>query len=109
MQGVDVHTVRLRPLSDVLHGPPVTVELLLVIFGSTCWALIGFGVGWEHGRTDGRREMLQELIEDQNRRQDAVQALTAPLLCPVCKTPRSNAEISNGWCANCGVYSDGTP
>jgi hypothetical protein len=87
----------------VLHGSPVTVELLLVIFGSICWCLIGYGIGFDHGWKVGRAETVRQNLETVR------QLLVEPLKCPVCGAGRSNAEISNGWCINCGVYSDGTP
>ena len=86
-------------------------EVLLVIVGSAFWCLIGYGVGHERGHragwVRGAEEMLASLRLEEKLTTAA--SLVEPLACPVCGAGRSNAEISNGWCANCGVYSDGTP
>ena len=99
-----------RALPLVLHGSSVTVEVLVVILGSLFWVAIGFGVGYEHGFKDGHRECLTTLRDRLTNIENGVgRALTLALKCPVCGAGRSNTEIQQGWCANCGVYSDGTP
>lgn len=87
----------------------MTLEVLAVIAGSAFWCLLGFSVGYEHGHRDGTRDTWEEVARADQAAADLAAKLVRPLACPVCRAPRSNAEISNGWCANCGVYSDGTP
>ena len=84
----------------------MTLELLVIILGSLFWLAIGYGVGFEQGWRDGRRETWREILED-SRAQREAQALAQPLACPVCGAGRSNQEVAQGWCANCGVYHDG--
>lgn len=92
------------------------IESALAGLGVLVLAVIAYAIGWHeaycaaHG--EGWRDGWGHGYEARKADEALVRKvadLTEPLLCPVCKAPRSNAEISNGWCANCGVYSDGTP
>lgn len=82
-------------------------EVIIIVIGSVFWCLMGYGIGFEHGFSDGRCQTWRDAAQRLQDSIDCAEALTGPLKCPVCGAGRSNAEISQGYCANCGVYHDG--